>query len=67
MQVYKAPLKDYKFLIRDFIKSDLFEKVLITATIGPFGIILFEENLDNNSLHPPQAGRIPYAASVNPI
>ena len=26
-----------------------------------------KENLDNNSLQPPQAGRIPKAASVNPI
>ena len=33
MQVYKAPLKDYKFLIRDFIKSDLFEKVLKNSEI----------------------------------
>ena len=48
-------------------KAIINSKVLITAGIGPFGILLFEENLDNNSLQPPQAGRIPNAASVNPI
>ena len=33
MQVYKAPLKDYKFLIRDFINSDLSEKILRNSEI----------------------------------
>jgi len=28
MQVYKAPLKDYKFLIKDFLNSSLSEAVL---------------------------------------
>ena len=28
MQVYKAPLKDYKFLIKDFLNSSLSEVVL---------------------------------------
>ena len=28
MQVYKAPLKDYKFLIKDFLNSSLSETVL---------------------------------------
>ena len=28
MQVYKAPLKDYKFLIKDFLNSSLSESVL---------------------------------------
>ena len=33
MQVYKAPLKDYKFLIKDFLHSTLSETVLKNSEI----------------------------------
>ena len=33
MQVYKAPIKDYKFLIKDFINSDLSENIFKNSEI----------------------------------
>ena len=33
MQVYKAPLKDYKFLIKDFLNSGLSETILKNSEI----------------------------------
>ena len=34
MQVYKAPLKDYKFLIKDFLNSSLTDTIFKKSEIN---------------------------------